>query len=311
MYKRQTLGTEAVNPLEMAVAYATLASGGIYHKPQAIVKVVVPGGKVDWKPKTKGRRVLSAGVAYTVNRVLQANATAGTGAGTGAYVTRTRAGKTGTTDEDRHAWVIGYTPQLVTAGGVGNDRPIPMRSVWGGNVCAPIWSAFMRKAVPIQHNYIAKKAQADRQAVASTDNTERREPRRRRSSSEAAPQQVSVNICDSSGLLATSACPSTHTETFNRGEAPSASCDIHQQADQPEPQPPARAESGEPPAARENPVRERPARTEPAGEHAREMRYVTLLICADTGNLANADCPHVVRRRFREDLAPVDVCTRH
>ena len=57
-----TLGTEVVNPLEMASAYATLASGGIYRPPQAIVKVVVPGGKVDWKPKTKGRRVLSAGV---------------------------------------------------------------------------------------------------------------------------------------------------------------------------------------------------------------------------------------------------------
>ena len=81
-----TLGTEAVNPLEMAVAYATLASGGIYHPPQAIVKVVVPGGKVDWKPKTKGRRVLSAGVAYTVNKILQTNASSGTGAGTAAYV---------------------------------------------------------------------------------------------------------------------------------------------------------------------------------------------------------------------------------
>ena len=110
-----TLGTEAVNPLEMAVAYATLASGGIYHPPQAIVKVVVPGGKVDWKPKIKGRRVLSAGVAYTVNKILQTNASSGTGAGTAAYVPRTRAGKTGTTDNYVDAWYCGYTPNLSTA----------------------------------------------------------------------------------------------------------------------------------------------------------------------------------------------------
>ncbi len=144
-----TLGTEAVNPLEMAVAYATLASGGIYHKPQAIVKVVVPGGKVDWKPKTKGRRVLSAGVAYTVNRVLQANATAGTGAGTGAYVTRTRAGKTGTTDNYVDAWYCGYTPNLSTAVWMGypGDYKHPMPGVSGSTYCVPMWGKFNRIAL--------------------------------------------------------------------------------------------------------------------------------------------------------------------
>ena len=120
-----TLGTEAVNPLEMAVAYATLASGGIYHPPQAIVKVVVPGGKVDWKPKTKGRRVLSAGVAYTVNMILQTNASSGTGAGTAAYVPRPRAGKTGTTDDYVDAWYCGYTPNLADRGLDGLLRTTP------------------------------------------------------------------------------------------------------------------------------------------------------------------------------------------
>jgi len=143
-----TLGTEAVNPLEMAVAYATLASGGIYHKPQAIVKVVVPGGKVDWKPKTKGRRVLSAGVAYTVNRVLQANATSGTGAGTSAYVSRPRAGKTGTTDEYVDAWYCGYTPNLSTAVWMGywkESREMP--GVSGSTYCVPMWGKFNQAAL--------------------------------------------------------------------------------------------------------------------------------------------------------------------
>jgi penicillin-binding protein 1A len=144
-----TLGTEAVNPLEMASAYATLASGGIYRKPQAIVKVVVPGGKVDWKPKTKGRRVLSAGVAYTVNRILQTNATSGTGAGTSAYVSRPRAGKTGTTDNYVDAWYCGYTPNLSTAVWMGypGDYDHPMPGVAGSTYCVPMWGKFNKVAL--------------------------------------------------------------------------------------------------------------------------------------------------------------------
>ncbi len=143
-----TLGTVEVNPLEMAVAYATLASGGIYHKPQAIVKVVVPGGKVDWKPKIKGHRVLSAGVAYTVNKILQTNATSGTGAGTGAYVQRPRAGKTGTTDEYVDAWYCGYTPNLATAVWMGYWKESwEMPGVSGSTYCVPMWGKFNKVAL--------------------------------------------------------------------------------------------------------------------------------------------------------------------
>ena len=144
-----TLGTEAVNPLEMAVAYATLASGGIYHAPQAIVKVVVPGGKADWKPKIKGRRVLSAGVAYTVNKILQTNATSGTGAGTSAYVQRPRAGKTGTTDDYVDAWYCGYTPNLATAVWMGywKDTLHEMPGVAGSTYCVPMWGKFNKVAL--------------------------------------------------------------------------------------------------------------------------------------------------------------------
>jgi len=143
-----TLGTEVVNPLEMAAAYATLASGGIYHAPQAIVKVVVPGGKVDWKPKIKGRRVLSAGVAYTVNKILQTNASSGTGAGTSAYVSRPRAGKTGTTDEYVDAWYCGYTPNLATSVWMGYwkaSRTMP--GVAGSTYCVPMWGKFNEVAL--------------------------------------------------------------------------------------------------------------------------------------------------------------------
>ena len=144
-----TLGTEVVNPLELATAYATLASGGIYHPPQAIVKVVLPSGKVDWRPKIKGRRVLSAGVASTVNKVLQANATSGTGAGTAAYVSVPRAGKTGTTDELIDAWYSGYTPNLATVVWMGypGDYLHPMPGVQGATYCVPMWGKFNEVAL--------------------------------------------------------------------------------------------------------------------------------------------------------------------
>ena len=78
------LGALSVSPLDMAAAYATFASGGIYARPTAIRKVILPNGKIDktWsKPQTK--RVLSQGVAYEVTKVLGENALYGTGAGSG------------------------------------------------------------------------------------------------------------------------------------------------------------------------------------------------------------------------------------
>src|SRR3954454_1079172 len=90
-----TLGSVAVTPLEMASVYATLAAGGVYSKPMAITKVVLPNGKVDagagWG-KPHRERVISDGVAYTVTQVLEQNMLHGTGVG--AYFGRPSAGKT-------------------------------------------------------------------------------------------------------------------------------------------------------------------------------------------------------------------------
>jgi penicillin-binding protein 1A len=142
------LGTSVVSPLEMAVAYATLASGGIYHKPQAIVKVVLPDGTVDWKPKIKGKRVLPAGVASVVTKELERAAVAGTGSATGAFYPYPRAGKTGTTENGWDVWYVGYTPQLATAVWMGNSRRnSPMSGAYGGVYCAPMWGKFNSAAL--------------------------------------------------------------------------------------------------------------------------------------------------------------------
>ena len=90
------LGPLAVSPLDMAAAYATFAAMGIYAKPMAITKVILPGGKVDtdsgWgKPQAK--RAVSEGVAWKVNDVLGQNALYGTGAGSGDGIHPNAAGQ--------------------------------------------------------------------------------------------------------------------------------------------------------------------------------------------------------------------------
>jgi penicillin-binding protein 1A len=143
-----TLGTSGVTPLEMADAYATFASGGIHHPPQAIVKVVLPNGRVDWRPVTKGNRVLPAGIASEVTKILETVAASGTGSATGSYYPYPRAGKTGTADDNCDVWYAGYTPELSAAVWMGDmTKRSPMGSTFGGTYCAPMWARFFASAL--------------------------------------------------------------------------------------------------------------------------------------------------------------------
>jgi penicillin-binding protein 1A len=148
------LGAESVTPLEEASAYATLAAGGIYSKPMAITKVVLPDGKADttagWG-KARRQRVIPDWVASTVTQVLEENMLYGTGRG--AHVSgRTDAGKTGTTDNYADAWFSGYTPRLEATVWIGFPQgEVPMLDVHGIAVSGPtfpadIWHLFMETA---------------------------------------------------------------------------------------------------------------------------------------------------------------------
>jgi penicillin-binding protein 1A len=146
-----------VSPLEMADAYATLASGGIHHDPVAIAKVVFPSGHVDRPERPHPRRVLSKPVAWEVTRLLHDNITEGTG--TAAYTGCVgQAGKTGTTDEYTDAWFAGYQPNLATVVWVGypQSNEISMSSVhgiivFGGTFPAEIWhSLYSGAEVPCE-----------------------------------------------------------------------------------------------------------------------------------------------------------------
>jgi penicillin-binding protein 1A len=148
------LGAMGVSPLDMASAYATIAAGGIYSRPMAITKVVLPDGKVDdsagWGVPER-RRVISDGVAYEVTKILRDNINAGTGVA--ANIPRPAAGKTGTTERHSDAWFCGYTPDLSTTVWVGYPQgEIPMESVHGisvagGTFPAQIWRLFVGPAL--------------------------------------------------------------------------------------------------------------------------------------------------------------------
>jgi penicillin-binding protein 1A len=134
-----------VSPLEMATAYATLASGGIRHRPTAIRRVVFPDGDTDKLTRPKGKRVMTDGQAYEVTRILEANVQSGTGR-TASGLGCPAAGKTGTTDNHNDAWFVGYTPHLSTAVWWGYPDALISTGEQGGGTPTSIWTAFMSVA---------------------------------------------------------------------------------------------------------------------------------------------------------------------
>lgn len=155
-YPAEGLGglERGVSPLEMSRAYATISSGGLRYRQEVIEKVTFPGGKTVDAGKPKSKRVLTDGVAQKATDILEQNVTAGTGTGSRAYFTCPAAGKTGTTDNFRDAWFVGYTPGMSTAVWVGYpNSQIEMHnisgvaSVNGGSLPTTIWGKYMQKAV--------------------------------------------------------------------------------------------------------------------------------------------------------------------
>lgn len=148
-YPSIALGTRNVTPLEMAAAYGTLASGGVRHDPIFITKVADRNGKVLLAAKTRGTRALDPEIAGAATDVLQNVVKWGTG--TRANIGRPQAGKTGTSQDNRDVWFVGYTPNLVASVWVGHrtEKTIIVNGsrAFGGTVCAPIWASFAKRAL--------------------------------------------------------------------------------------------------------------------------------------------------------------------
>ncbi|HOP74319.1 MAG TPA: PBP1A family penicillin-binding protein [Bacillota bacterium] len=193
------LGSGEVTPLELSTAYIPLANNGISIKPTTIRRILDRNGNVLYKRQIQPQKVLNPGVAYLVTQALTGVFQAGgTAANIGHRVQFPAAGKTGTTEANRDAWFVGYTPELLTSVFVGcdhNERSLPGA---GNRIAAPIWADFMNQVV----------------------------------SPETAPdfpmpkEVVKAMICKESGEKATPFCPG-RSEYFLAGTEPAQYCTLH------------------------------------------------------------------------------------
>ena len=139
------LGTGEVSLLELTTAYAVLARAGMGVWPHAITEITGPDGAPLYRRQGSGPgRAVPAPAARTLTAMMTKVIDGGTGRR--AAIGRPAAGKTGTSQNYRDAWFVGFTPQLVTGVWFGNDDGAPMKRVTGGGLPARTWAGFMGAA---------------------------------------------------------------------------------------------------------------------------------------------------------------------
>src|SRR5205085_6208106 len=146
------LGTGEVNLVELVAAYAPFANGGAGVWPYGIAEIRDSDGKIVFRRSGSGAgRVVSPELASTMNEML--SGVIGHGTGKSAALPRPAAGKTGTTQDYRDAWFIGYTADLIAGVWLGNDDNTPTNKVTGGSLPAQTWRRFMltaTQAMPVR-----------------------------------------------------------------------------------------------------------------------------------------------------------------
>jgi penicillin-binding protein 1A len=140
------LGTSEVSPLELVGAYVPFANGGFDVTPHVIARVRTTDGKPLYARATQALgRIVDARYVAMMNAMLHETLVSGT-ARHADLPGWSAAGKTGTSQEFRDAWFIGYTSHLVTGVWLGNDDNSPTRKAVGGGLPVDIWSRFMKTA---------------------------------------------------------------------------------------------------------------------------------------------------------------------
>jgi penicillin-binding protein 1A len=140
------LGSSEVTPLEMVSAYAAFANGGIGVQPHVIARVRTAGGKQLYARRNASfGRVIDPQYVAMMNQMMQETLLTGT-ARKAELPGWQAAGKTGTSQDWRDAWFVGYTSYLVAGVWLGNDDGSPTKKVSGGNLPVEIWSRFMKAA---------------------------------------------------------------------------------------------------------------------------------------------------------------------
>jgi len=196
------LGTGVVSPLDLTSAYTVFPGGGQFAHPRGIISVYDSGGRQVLDRPVEREQVLSPAVAFQMTSMLRDVIERGTGTPARALGVRGPvAGKTGTTDDYRDAWFVGYSSSVVAGVWVGFDQPASIgRDAYGARVALPIWADFMKR--------VARELPAREYAVPSDVHGE--------------------ELCSVSYVQPVEGCP-TYTEYFKDGDTvPSQLCPIHQ-----------------------------------------------------------------------------------
>lgn len=201
--------------LDHTAATACAANKGNRVFPTTLEKVYDGRGRLIYQHAPRAFRAVSEEVADQLLEMLIAVVTSGTGraAAVDGYQI---AGKTGTSNELRDLWFIGFSPSIACGVWVGREDNRPLRSGSGGTVCAPIFSQVMRVALKLHPG-------PTRFEFTSLKGDGSKPPR----SSEPKDEFRRVIICDDTGLIATSACPSTHEEVLPKDQVPRRECSLH------------------------------------------------------------------------------------
>jgi len=195
------LGTEDVTLHDLVSAYTPFANGGLLPKTRTIIRIYDRNRRVWTENPPAVTPVLSPATAYVTTQMLKDVMLYGTARTLEKFGKEyPSAGKTGTTDDYRDAWFVGYTPHLVTGVWVGYDKPRPGgRGFTGGAVSAPIWGRFMRSVMTAETDGDFPKPDT----------------------------VVSVSIDPTTGFLAAPDCPAARDEYYIKGTEPTEYCPAH------------------------------------------------------------------------------------
>jgi penicillin-binding protein 1B len=197
-YPSIALGVFEASPFEMATAYTLFTNGGSVRPLHAMVRIV-DGGTSREVPAGALRQVARPETTFLVANMMRSVLNEGTAAGArGQGFALDAAGKTGTTNDLRDAWFIGFTPELLTAVWVGLDGNQPI-GLSGSQAALPIWTDFMKKALSARPN----------------------------KPFDVPPGVEFAQVDKLSGKLATPMCPTVISESFLAGTAPKEYCDLH------------------------------------------------------------------------------------
>ena len=156
-----SLGTTEIAPIELAAAYATIARGGNYIPPVAIKTIATIEGEEKYYEQALEEPIVLPEVAYALVDIMKGVIQRGT-ARAASKMPYYLAGKTGTTDDFRDAWFIGYSPNLICAVWVGYDKKTNLAGKEAGATAAlPIWIDFMSKALQYYPNEDFNKTKAE------------------------------------------------------------------------------------------------------------------------------------------------------